>query len=111
MGEVIQFPRHDTARIDQIQEAFREALSAKGISGELMEFALARFEHHRQKLDSAGRYTFELSLPSSMKPDEIETLKQQIDGGMKQVSGEHIVQLYKLVVDLVFTELEAKALR
>lgn len=105
MGDVIQFPVSRSAELDSVEAALRDSLIEKGATGELLDFAMGRFQHHRKKLERTEQYQISLELPGSLGPDDISNIKVQIGGEIQKVAGEFTVQCYRFIADLVVSEL------
>ncbi|WP_116366419.1 hypothetical protein [Parahaliea mediterranea] len=106
MGEILEFPSQQAQGLAYLDRQLRDMLSARGADTELIDFAANQLTAIYAELTRSEQYSFSVTLPPGLAPEQGEALRRQIDAGLEGLRRENHALLVKLAAQLVLAEVK-----
>ena len=106
MAKVLEFPSQETRAYAFLERELRTLLTRKGADETLIDYAVDALTSVYRDMTDAERFSFQVDLPTSLSPEEVAKLDEQISAGIEELRSHHHTLALKLAARLVLTEMK-----
>ncbi|GAB3285828.1 hypothetical protein [Parahaliea aestuarii] len=106
MGDILEFPSRQAQGLAYLDRQLRDLLDTRGADAELIDFAAAQLTTIYAELTRSEQYSFSITLPPGLSPEQGDALRRQIDAGLEGLRQENHAMLVKLAAQLVLAEVK-----